>query len=265
MTTELLTTREGPIAVLTLNRPEARNAWSEDMAGEVVRALCQADADPEVRVIVLTGAGDAFSAGGDLKAMRDRTGMFAGPGAELRDRYHHGLQQVSRAFESCETPIVAAVNGPAIGAGLDLACMCDIRIASEKARFGETFVSVGLVPGDGGAYFLTRAIGFARALEMALTGRVIDAMEAHRFGLVSGVVPHEELMSAAMAVATSIARQAPIAVKLTKAAFYRGYQKDLETALTMAAAFQGLAQRTEDHAEGVAALLEGRRPDFKGR
>jgi 2-(1,2-epoxy-1,2-dihydrophenyl)acetyl-CoA isomerase len=265
MTTELLTTREGPIAVLTLNRPEARNAWSEDMAGEVVRALCQADADPEVRVIVLTGAGDAFSAGGDLKAMRDRTGMFAGPGAELRDRYHHGLQQVSRAFESCETPIVAAVNGPAIGAGLDLACMCDIRIASEKARFGETFVSVGLVPGDGGAYFLTRAIGFARALEMALTGRVIDAMEAHRFGLVSGVVPHEKLMSAAMAVATSIARQAPIAVKLTKAAFYRGYQKDLETALTMAAAFQGLAQRTADHAEGVAALLEGRRPDFKGR
>jgi enoyl-CoA hydratase/carnithine racemase len=265
MTTELLTTRDGPIAVLTLNRPEARNAWSEDMAGGVVRALCQADADPDVRVIVLTGAGDAFSAGGDLKAMRDQTGMFAGPGAELRDRYHHGLQQVSRAFESCETPIVAAVNGPAIGAGLDLACMCDIRIASEKARFGETFVSVGLVPGDGGAYFLTRAIGFARALEMALTGRVIDAMEAHRFGLVSGVVPHEELLSAAMAVATSIARQAPIAVKLTKAAFYRGYQKDLETALTMAAAFQGLAQRTADHAEGVAALLEGRRPDFTGR
>jgi enoyl-CoA hydratase/carnithine racemase len=264
MTTELLTTTEGPIAILTLNRPDARNAWSDDMAAAVVRALCQADADPGVRVIVLTGAGDAFSAGGDLKAMRDRTGMFAGDGAELRDRYHHGLQQVARAFETCETPVVAAVNGPAIGAGLDLACMCDIRLASEKARFGETFVSVGLVPGDGGAYFLSRAIGFARALEMALTARVIDAAEAHRIGLVSGVLPQEELMAAAMAVATSIARQAPVAVKLTKAAFYRGYQKDLETALTMAAAFQGLAQRTADHAEGVAALLEGRRPLFNG-
>jgi enoyl-CoA hydratase/carnithine racemase len=264
MTAELLTSQDGPILTLTLNRPEARNAWSDDMAAAVVRALCQADADPDVRVIVLTGAGDAFSAGGDLKAMRDRSGMFAGDGAELRDRYHHGLQQVSRAFESCETPIVAAVNGPAIGAGLDLACMCDIRIASDKARFGETFVSVGLVPGDGGAYFLSRAIGFARALEMALTARVIDAVEAHRIGLVSGVVPHEELPAAAMAVATSIARQAPVAAKLTKAAFYRGYQKDLETALTMAAAFQGLAQRTADHAEGVAALLEGRKPTFQG-
>jgi enoyl-CoA hydratase/carnithine racemase len=265
MTTELLTAQDGPIMTLTLNRPEARNAWSEDMAAAVVRALCQADADPEVRVIILTGAGEAFSAGGDLKAMRDQTGMFAGAGAELRDRYHHGLQQVSRAFEACETPIVAAVNGPAIGAGLDLACMCDIRLASDKARFGETFVSVGLVPGDGGAYFLSRAIGFARALEMALTARIIDAAEAHRIGLVSGVLPHAELSAAAQAVATSIARQAPMAVKLTKAAFYRGYQKDLETALTMAAAFQGLAQRTADHAEGVAAILEGRRPAFQGR
>lgn len=264
MTDHLLSHREGPILWLTLNRPEARNAYSDEMAAALVQALTAADADGEVRVIVLSGAGDAFSAGGDLKAMRDRTGMFAGAGAELRDRYHWGLQQVAKAFEACETPIVAAVNGPAIGAGLDLACMCDIRLASERAKFGETFVSVGLVPGDGGAYFLTRAIGFARALEMALTARLIDAGEAHRIGLVSGVVPHEELASAARAVATSIARQAPVAVRLTKAAFYRGYQKDLETALTMAAAFQGLAQRTDDHAEAVMALLEKRPPEFRG-
>lgn len=264
MSDHLLVRREGPITWLTLNRPEARNAYSDDMAAALVHALCEADADPEVRVIVLGGAGAAFSAGGDLKAMRERTGMFAGAGAELRERYHRGLQQVARAFESCETPVVAAVNGPAIGAGLDLACMCDIRLASEKAKFGETFVSVGLVPGDGGAYFLTRAIGFARALELALTARIIDATEAHRIGLVSGVVPHEELEGAALAVATSIARQAPVAVKLTKAAFYRGYQKDLETALTMAAAFQGLTQRTRDHEEAVAAMLEKRRPEFCG-
>ncbi|MBC7543460.1 MAG: enoyl-CoA hydratase/isomerase family protein [Candidatus Sericytochromatia bacterium] len=265
MSADLLVTHDGPIATVTLNRPDARNAYSEEMAADLVRAICQCDADPEVRVVILTGAGDAFSAGGDLKAMREQTGMFAGSGAELRDRYHHGLQQVARAFETCEKPVVAAINGAAIGAGLDLACMCDIRIASDRARFGETFVSVGLVPGDGGAYFLSRVIGFSRALEMALTARLIDAAEALRIGLVSGVVPAEALMGAAQAAAMSIARQAPIAVKLTKAAFYRGYQKDLETALTMAAAFQGLAQRTSDHQEGVAAILEGRKPNFRGQ
>lgn len=256
--------QEGPIAWLTLERPDYRNAYSEAMAAGLVESLARLDRDPAVRVIVLTGRGGAFSAGGDVKAMRDHSGMFSGDPPELRERYHWGLQQSSKAFESCETPIVAAVNGPAIGAGLHLACMCDIRIASDKAKFGATFVSLGLVPGDGGAYFLPRVVGFAKALEMALTARIVDAREAERIGLVSRVVPHDQLLDEARQVAERIASQAPIAVKLTKAAYYRGYQHDLDSALAMAAAFQAITQRTADHEEGVRALLESRPAVFTG-
>lgn len=255
---------EGHLAVITLDRPDARNAYSEAMVDGLIEALDRAEADRAVRCIVLTGAGAAFSAGGDLKRMRDRVGMFAGDAPALRKGYVSHIQRIPRRIATCDKPIVAAVNGPAIGAGLDLACMCDVRIASWTARFGSTFVKVGLVPGDGGAYFLPRVLGLPRALDLMLTGRVIDAEEAERIGLVIQVVQPEDLVQTAKTYAGLIAANAPRAVELTKRAAYRSWDADLETALELAATYQGMAQRTEDHVEAVAALLEKRAPKFSG-
>lgn len=256
--------REGPLSVITLNRPDKRNAYSEAMVTGLVDAVDAADKDRDVRCIILTGAGSAFSAGGDLERMRDREGMFAGEAPELRRQYTWNIQRIPRRIAACDKPIVAAVNGPAIGAGLDLACMCDIRIASWTARFGSTFVKVGLVPGDGGAYFLSRIVGLPKALDLMLTGRVLDAEQADGIGLVHQVVQPEELMEAARAYAETIAKNAPLAVQLTKRAAYRSWDGDVEHALELAATYQGMVQRTADHEEAVAALLEKRQPHFRG-
>lgn len=253
------------IAQITLARPGARNAYSEAMVEGLVRALDEADRDDEVRCVVLTGEGAAFSAGGDLKRMLNKEGMFAGGPVELRRRYVDGIQRIPRRMTLAEKPVVAAINGPAIGAGLDLACMCDLRVAARGAQFGSTFVKVGLVPGDGGAYFLARAVGFSRALELMLTARVIDTDEAERIGLVHRVVEPEALLPSARALAGEIAANAPLAVRLTKRAAYRSYDADVEQALELAAAYQGMAQNTDDHREAVAAMLDKRPPRFTGR
>ena len=215
-------------------------------------------------MVVITGAGRAFSAGGDLKLMRDKEGMFAGGPVELRARYMQEIQRVPRRLTRFTKPVIAAINGPAIGAGLDLSLMCDLRIASSQAKFGSTFVKVGLIPGDGGSYFLTRAVGLAKALELTLTGRVIDAQEAERLGIISRVVDHDALMSTAYELAEEIAANAPLAVQLTKASAYQSLNLSPEAALQLAASFQGVAQNTHDHLEGVNALLEKRPPLFKG-
>jgi enoyl-CoA hydratase/carnithine racemase len=256
---------KGPVATITLDREDARNAYSEEMIPSLIRAFDAAQADDAIRVAILTGAGTAFSAGGDLKAMRDRSGMFAGGPVELRTRYVDGIQRVPRRIRDFEKPLIAAINGAAIGAGLDLACMCDLRIASDRAKFGSTFVKVGLVPGDGGAYFLARAVGFSRALELMLTGRVIDGAEAVRVGLILETVPASELMARAHALAESIAENAPLAVRMTKRAAYRSLDTDFEGALEMAASFQGMVQQSADHLEAVNAILGKRSPNFTGR
>jgi enoyl-CoA hydratase/carnithine racemase len=256
---------QGPIATITLDREDARNAYSEPMIPSLMAAFDAAQADASVRVAILTGAGSAFSAGGDLKAMRDRSGMFAGGPVELRTRYVDGIQRVPRRIRAFEKPLIAAINGAAIGAGLDLACMCDLRVASERAKFGSTFVKVGLVPGDGGAYFLARAVGFPRALELMLTGRVFDAAEAVRIGLVLEAVPADALMARARALAEAIADNAPLAVRMTKRAAYRSLDADFEGALEMAASFQGMVQQSADHLEAVDAILAKRSPSFTGR
>jgi enoyl-CoA hydratase/carnithine racemase len=253
------------IAKITLNRPEAHNAYSEEMVEHLVATIEHADGDSEVRCIVLTGAGKSFSAGGDLKAMRDKSGMFAGGPMELRERYIAGIQTIPRAIAVCATPIVAAVNGAAIGAGLDLACMADVRVASSRAKFGSTFVKVGLIPGDGGCYFLARAIGFGRALEMILSARVLDAAEALTIGLVHQVAEPEALIETAMRSAEAICANAPIAVQMAKKAAYRSHGASMQEALEMAATYQGLVQNTADHAEAVKAMLEKRAPVFEGR
>ncbi|MFY0541358.1 enoyl-CoA hydratase-related protein [Nannocystis pusilla] len=200
---------EGATALVTLDRPAARNAYSEAMVESLVHAIDLAERDDAVRCVILTGAGPAFSAGGDLKRMLNKEGMFAGGAAELRRRYVDGIQRISRRLALADKPIVAALNGAAIGAGLDLACMCDLRLAARGAQFGSTFVKVGLVPGDGGAYFLARAIGFSRALELMLTARVIDCDEALRIGLVHRVVEPDELLPAARALASELAALPP--------------------------------------------------------
>lgn len=261
----LLYEADDHIATITLNRPDARNAYSEDMVEHLVATIEHADGDADIRCIILTGAGKAFSAGGDLKAMRDKTGMFAGGPMELRERYIDGIQTIPRALAVCNTPVVAAVNGAAIGAGLDLACMADVRVASSRAKFGSTFVKVGLVPGDGGCYFLARTIGFSRALEMILSARVIEAGEALAMGLVHRVVEPEELMGAAKEMAESICANAPVAVRLAKKAAYRSFGASLEDALEMAATYQGIVQNTADHAEAVSAMLDKRTPVFNGK
>ena len=256
---------QAPIAVITLDRPQARNAYSMAMIESLESALDQAEHDDDVRCVVLSGAGSTFHAGGDLKQMRDQSGMFAGDPIALRSHYVAGIQRVPRRLARFDKPIVAAINGAAIGAGLDLACMCDLRVAETNAKLGSTFVKVGLVPGDGGAYFLARTIGFPRALEMVLTGRLVDASEALSLGLVHRVVPGDQLMATARQMAMDLAQRAPLAVRLTKRAAYRSWDCDMDTALELAASFQGMAQNTHDHREGVTAILEKREPKFQGR
>jgi 2-(1,2-epoxy-1,2-dihydrophenyl)acetyl-CoA isomerase len=245
-------TQAAAIATITLDRPDARNAYSDEMCEQLVAALDRAELDEQIRCVILTGNGEAFHSGGDVKAMRARSGMFAGDPAELRTRYVRGIQAVPRRIAEFSKPLIAAINGAAIGAGLDLACMCDLRIARAGAKLGSTFVKVGLVPGDGGAYFLTRVVGFSRALELVLTGRVIAAEEALAIGLVHEVVPADRLLDVARERAEAIAQNPPIAVQLTKRAAYRSYNAELSTALELAATYQGIVQNLEDHQRALA-------------
>lgn len=256
---------QGHVALLTLDRPDASNAYSDAMVLALGEALEAAQANPQVRCLVITGAGRAFSAGGDLKLMRQHAGMFAGDPYHLRLNYQRGIQAVPRAFEACSKPMIAAINGAAIGAGLDLACMCDLRIASTRAKFGSTFVKLGLVPGDGGAFLLQRVVGFPRAAELMLTGEIIDAEKALAIGLVHELVAPEQLLERAFARAELIARNAPIAVQLTRRALLAAWRQSLPEALETASTYQGIAQNTRDHDEGVLALLEQRDPEFQGR
>jgi 2-(1,2-epoxy-1,2-dihydrophenyl)acetyl-CoA isomerase len=258
--------RRGPIAIWTLDRPERLNALPDLDDGEAVAAVCDAaNGDPDLRCIVLTGAGRAFSAGGDLKAMRDRTGLFAGSAADIRDRYRRVVHRIVRALHQLEVPLIAAVNGPAMGLGLDVAALADLRIASERASFGLPFVKLGLIPGDGGAWLMPRTIGHARTAELLFTGKSIDAATAERWGLVNRVVPHDRLMAEALALAAEIAAQPPRALRLAKALLRQGREASFDQILELSAATQGLAHLTEDHAEGVAAVLEKRPGDFRGR
>lgn len=261
----ILIERRGPIALLTLNRPDTRNALSgEAMFAAFEQTFAALNADLGVRAAILTGAGTAFCSGGNVAEMRDRTGMFAGSPEQIAQGYREGIQRIPRAFEALQVPIIAAVNGPAIGAGNDLACMCDLRIASTSARFAESFVKVGIVPGDGGCWLLPRVIGHARAAEMALTGDTIDAEEALRFGLVSRVVAPEALLDEAFRLAGRIAADPPQVLRWTRQLLQQARTGTLDEALIAAGRLQGLAHHTADHAEAVAAFFEKRAPTFTG-
>ena len=252
--------QQGPIVTLTMNSPETRNVLTGNSAAdEFVAACARIDADASVRAVILTGAGPAFSAGGDLKGLQKMLDM---PQAEIRQWYRQGIQRVTLAVHGLEVPIIAAVNGPAIGAGCDLTCMCDLRIASEAATFAESFVRVGLIPGDGGAWLLPRVVGPAKAAEMSFTGEALSAAEALACGLVSRVVPPDQLLPTAMALAGKIAANPGPILRMTKRLLREGQHQRIESLLEMSAGLQALAHKTPHHAEAVNAFVEKRKPDF---
>lgn len=264
----LLITQDGPVVTWTLNLPEQRNPITgEDMVAALVAAAHGANGDPTVRAIVLTGAGSAFCAGGNVKDMAERRGYFGAAPYDTAQGYRSGIQAVTRAVYACDVPIVAAVNGPAVGAGCDLAMLCDIRIASVHAIFAESFVNLGLIPGDGGAWLLPRVVGHARASHMALTGERVDAYRALEWGLVSEVVKPEALMPTAYDIARQIAANPPQAVRMTKRLLRESRSQSLEQTLEVSAFMQAVAHQAEDHQTAVANLLDRDNPPrpYSGR
>ncbi|GAA2116286.1 crotonase/enoyl-CoA hydratase family protein [Actinomadura alba] len=245
----------GGIELWTLDRAETRNPISDtEMVTAIVSAVDRVTGDLEVGAVILTGAGTAFSAGGDVKAMQDRRGLFGQPPAGQRVGYQQGIQRITRAMVECDVPVIAAVNGPAIGAGCDLALMCDLRVASTTATFAESFVRLGLIPGDGGAWLLPRIVGHAKAAELALTGRRIDAATAEAYGMVSQVVEPNQLLPAAQALAAEIAELPREAVRMTKALLRRSGDLGLNDMLELSSAMQPLCHATAEHQELVAAF-----------
>ena len=265
MTDLVLYQRAGHVVTLTLNQPELRNPVSDDdVVDAILAALDRLERDPEARVAILTGAGSAFSSGGNLRKMASGEGLASAKPIQTRRNYLVGIQRLPRAFAALEVPVIAAVNGPAVGAGCDLTCMCDIRIAGQSAKFAESFVKLGIVPGDGGAWLLPFVVGHAKAAELALTGDMIDAAEALRIGLVSQVVPDAELLGAAHSIALRIAANPTQAVRMTKRLLWESRTASLDTVLNLSAAMQALAHTTADNSEAMAAFLEKRPPQFTG-
>jgi len=251
--------QQDAIVTLTLNRPEQRNALTDPSQWDALADACRrVQRDDSVKVVILTGAGSAFCAGGNVKDFHEKKGLAAGSPAQIRENYRRGIQRIPMAFWRLDVPTIAAVNGPAIGAGCDLACMADIRIASEDARFAESFVKLGLIPGDGGAWFLQRLLGYSRAAELSFTGDMIDARMAREIGLVNHVTKSERLLEEARHLASRIAANPGGALRMTKRLMREAQHQGLETILEMSAAYQALTHHSEDHDRAVAAFLASR-------
>jgi len=249
-------TVEGGVATLLLDSPGTRNALGGDEQYGAIEAAVQTIVrDKSVCAVIVTGAGPAFCAGGDIKKMAERTNDPSVEPHDDRYAYKEGIHRIPLSLFNLEVPTIAAINGPAIGAGLDLACMCDIRIAAEGAKFAESFVTLGIIPGDGGAWLLQRAIGYAKAAELTFTGEVIDAAEALAIGLVSRVVSHDELLPAARDLAQRIAKNPPHALRMAKRLMREAQTARLDTILELSAAFQAVAHHSTEHAERIAGAV----------
>ena len=262
MTPFLKIQRDGAIQILTMSQPETRNALTGNTAvDELVEACSAIRLDTSIRVVVLTAEGPVFSSGGNVKDMLRFQNQKLLP-ETIREEYRNGIQRLPRALYNLDVPVICAINGPAIGAGLDLTCMCDIRIASEKATFAESFVKVGIVPGDGGAWLLPRAVGMSKAAEMAFTGDSLSAQEALECGLVSRVVAPEKLMEEALKLANKIAANPGGILRMTKRLLREGERSTLDSLLEISAGYQAIAHMTPDHHEAVNAFIEKRLPKF---
>jgi len=249
------------VALITLNRPEARNAFSPSMIRLWNEYLQTARADEDVRVVVVTGLGDTFCSGGDIREMAEGRLMSW----DMKRFLWDGVHRIALTLEDLDKPVIAAVNGSAMGAGMDMALMCDMRVASDRARFAESYINMGVVPGDGGAYYLPRLVGSARALEILLTGEVLTATRALELGIVNRVVPHDRLMEETLTLAGVMAEKPPLAVRMTKRAVYQGLASTLRAHLDYISSQIALLSETEDHREAARAFLEKRRPRFQGR
>jgi len=261
---DIIYTKDEGIATITLNRPDRMNAFSPAMSAGMYRAVEDAAKDTKVRVLVFTGTGRAFCSGADVKAMAEGSNR---PQREERERQPaSGNMSISLhvLMQKCEKPIIAAVNGAAVGGGLDLALACDIRIASDRARFAELYIRRGMMPAAGGTFFLPRLVGIDRACLLIWTGDMIDAKEAERIGLVTMVVPHDELESATRELAEKLAKGPPLAIQRAKRAIYEGLDMDLESTLKYVSPLIREIQQTEDHKEGARAFVEKREPVFRG-
>ncbi|MHA1536925.1 MAG: enoyl-CoA hydratase-related protein [Alphaproteobacteria bacterium] len=257
---------DGHIATLTFERDDVRNALTgTGLLDDIVRTIEWANSEPDLAVLVLTGAGKAFSAGGNVKEMREGGGMFAGSVGEVEAAYREGIQRIPLAMHGAEFVTIAAVNGPAIGAGCDLAMMCDLRIGSTGAAFGETFVNLGIIPGDGGAWFLQRLIGYQLAADMTFRGRIVRAEEAREIGLLLELVEPSALVPRALEMAGEIAAKPPQALRYAKRLMKLAQRTELPDFLDYCAVIQGVCHGTEDHGEAVAAFLDKRAPNFKGQ
>ena len=258
----LIFERDGPVVTLTMNQPEQRNPLTGNTAiPEFLAAIDQIHDDRSVRCVILTGNGPSFCAGGDIREMKRQASPEVSE-MDIRQQYRRGIQRLTLSLFDLEVPVIAAVNGHAIGAGLDLACMCDISITSEKGRFAESFIKLGIIPGDGGAWLLPRIVGMSRAAEMAFTGEMLDAEQALAWNLVSRVVPHDSLMPTARELAGRITQHASHGLRLTKRLMREGIHSRLDTVLEMSAVFQAVSHKTPDHSEAVNAFIEKRAARF---
>jgi enoyl-CoA hydratase/carnithine racemase len=267
---QILYEKQNGVATITLNRPERMNAFTDVMLREWARALEDARVDRDVRAVIVTGAGRGFCAGADLRGGSGLTGEGGDrppSAADRRNWLRDGVHAVPRAVQLLDKPYIAAVNGAAVGAGMDMASMADMRFASEHAKFAMSYVKVGLIPGDGGAYFLPRIVGMARALELIWTGDFIDAREALRIGYVTRITSGDELVDEARAFARRLAEGPAVAIQLAKRLAYRGFYEGTgwQEAFEQAGQAMAIAQSTEDAREGPRAFVESRPPKFTGR
>ncbi|MBI5968759.1 MAG: enoyl-CoA hydratase/isomerase family protein [Deltaproteobacteria bacterium] len=252
---------EGHIAIITLNRPEAKNAFTPEMINLWRQSLEEARADDNVRVIIVTGKGDTFCSEGDIRDMA--AGKLRS--LEMKKFLWEGVHRIVFTLEDLDKPVIAAINGAAMGAGLDMAIMCDLRVCSDKARLGESYILLGLVPGDGGAYFLPKLVGIAKALELFFTGDILSAPEALEIGLVNRVVPHDRLMEETLLLAEKISSKPPLAMRMTKRAVYQAQTSTLRSHLDYISSQLSLLTETQDHQEAARAFLEKRKPVFVGK